>query len=108
MVECSGMAMKKKTVDRKSSASSDREAEAHLAGFLAKYTPEIETLAKAALKKLRARLKGASELVYDNYNALAIGYGPSERASEAIVSIALSATPLPVWASENLPSVRAP
>ena len=28
-------------------------------------------------------------LVYDNYNALAIGFGPSERASEAIFSIAL-------------------
>jgi hypothetical protein len=27
--------------------------------------------------------------VYDNYNALAIGFGPSERASEAIFSIAL-------------------
>jgi len=95
VVECSGMAMKKRTVDTKSSASSDREAEAHLTGFLAKYTPEIETLAKAARKKLRARLKGASELVYDNYNALAIGYGPSERASDAIISIAL----YPCWVS---------
>jgi hypothetical protein len=27
--------------------------------------------------------------VYDNYNALVVGFGPSERASEAIVSIAL-------------------
>ena len=29
------------------------------------------------------------QLVYDNYNALAIGFGPSERASEAIFSIVL-------------------
>jgi hypothetical protein len=28
-------------------------------------------------------------MVYDNYNALVIGFGPSERASEAILSIAL-------------------
>jgi len=33
----------------------------------------------------------AIELVYDNYNALAIGFGPSERASDAIVSLAVYA-----------------
>src|SRR5262245_51634148 len=44
---------------------------------------------------MRARLPGAVELVYDNYNALAIGFGPSDRASEAIFSIAL----YPRWVS---------
>ncbi|MGH9503541.1 MAG: hypothetical protein ACRD20_11890 [Terriglobales bacterium] len=34
-------------------------------------------------------MPGATRLVYDNYNALAIGFGPSEKASEAIFSIAL-------------------
>ena len=38
---------------------------------------------------MRARLPGATELVYDNYNALAIAFSPSERASDAIFSIAL-------------------
>jgi len=47
------------------------------------------SLAKAVLKKMRARLPGAVELVYDNYNALVVGFGPSERASEAVFSIAL-------------------
>ena len=46
-------------------------------------------LAKAVLKKMRARLPGAVELVYDNYNALVIGFGPNERASDAVFSIAL-------------------
>jgi hypothetical protein len=41
------------------------------------------------LKKMRARLPGAVELVYDNYNALVIGFGPNERASDAVFSIAL-------------------
>jgi hypothetical protein len=40
-----------------------------------------------ALAKMRARLPGAVELVYDNYNALAIGFGPTERTSEAVFSI---------------------
>jgi hypothetical protein len=38
---------------------------------------------------MRTRYPTALELVYDNYNALAIGFGPTERASEAIFSIAL-------------------
>ena len=57
--------------------------------FLGKYTPAIATLARECLRKMRTRLPGAVQLVYDNYNALAIGFGPSERASEAIFSIAL-------------------
>ena len=40
---------------------------------------------------LRKRMPTATELVYDNYNALAIGFGPSPRTSEAIVSLAIYA-----------------
>ena len=40
---------------------------------------------------LRKRFPSAVELVYDNYNALAIGFGPNERTSEAIVSLAIYA-----------------
>jgi hypothetical protein len=67
----------------------DDSPESQLDGFLDKYTPAIATLARACLEKMRARLPGAMQLVYDNYNALAIGFAPSERASEAIFSIAL-------------------
>jgi hypothetical protein len=38
---------------------------------------------------MRARYPSALELVYDNYNALAIGFSPTERASEVIFSIAI-------------------
>jgi hypothetical protein len=63
--------------------------EGQLEAFIDKFTPAVSTLARACLQKMRARLPGAVELVYDNYNALAIGFGPSERASEAIFSIVL-------------------
>ena len=56
--------------------------------FLAKYTPEIVRATKQSLTKMRKLVPGATEIVYDNYNALAIGFGPGERASEAVVSIA--------------------
>jgi len=69
--------------------------EEQLASFLAKFTPEVAALAEALLGEMRRRYPMALELVYDNYNALAIGFGPSERASEAIFSIAV----FPRWVS---------
>ena len=63
--------------------------EKQLASFLGRYTPEIRSVATAALQKMRERLPGALELVYDNYNALVIGFGPTDRASDAVFSIAL-------------------
>ncbi|HEY6446066.1 MAG TPA: DUF1801 domain-containing protein [Acidobacteriaceae bacterium] len=63
--------------------------EVQLASFLAKYTPEVAAQAEAILKGMRKRYPYATQLVYENYNALAIGFGPSDRASEAIFSVAL-------------------
>jgi hypothetical protein len=64
-------------------------AEKQLDGFLDAFTPEIAAFARAALAKMRKRLPHAVEIVYDNYNALACGFGPTERASDAIFSIAV-------------------
>ncbi len=57
--------------------------------FLRKYEPGIVKQAKTAVMKLRRMVPGATEMVYDNYNALVIGFGPNERASDAVFSIAL-------------------
>ena len=46
-------------------------------------------VAKAAVARMRKYVPDAVELVYDNYNALVVGFGPTERASEAVLSIAL-------------------
>jgi len=62
---------------------------AQLAAFMSRYSPDVAAVAKAALARMRKRMPGAVELVYDNYNALVIGFSPSERASDAIFSIAL-------------------
>ncbi|HEX4008291.1 MAG TPA: hypothetical protein VHX60_19115 [Acidobacteriaceae bacterium] len=79
----------------KSAKKATGSPERQLDSFLDKFTPEIAAEAREALRRMRARLPGAVELVYDNYNALAIGFGPSERTSEAIFSIAL----FPRWVS---------
>jgi hypothetical protein len=63
--------------------------ERELTKFFAKYAPDIASLGRALLKKLRARLPHAVQMVYDNYNALVIGYSPTERPSDAILSIVI-------------------
>ena len=61
---------------------------AQLNSFFAKYTPAQAAQGKAARAKMRKRLPGAFELVYDNYNALVIGFGASDRPSDAVFSLA--------------------
>lgn len=58
-----------------------------LATFLARYDVAVARAARQALRHMRARVPGATEMVYDNYNALAVGFGPSDRPSEVIFSI---------------------
>ena len=65
--------------------------EKQLAGFIAKFEPAMAARIRAVRKAMRRRLPNAIELVYDNYNFFVIGYGPSERPSEAIFSIAAQA-----------------
>jgi hypothetical protein len=60
-----------------------------VAGFIAKFDPAVAKLTRACRSVIRKRYPSANELVYDNYNALAIAYGPTEKASEVVFSIAV-------------------
>ena len=62
-----------------------------ISNFIAKFDPKVAKLARAARRRMRKRLPTAVELVYDNYNALAIGFGPTERTSDAVLSVAVYA-----------------
>ncbi len=64
---------------------------AALAGFIGKFAPEHQRLIRNARTALRRRLPTANELVYDNYNFFVIGYSPTERPSDTIVSLAAGA-----------------
>ena len=70
---------------------SDDDAEARLQGFIEKFEPEHQTLIRAVRRKLRKRFPTATELAYDNYNFFVIGYSPTDRPSDALVSIAAGA-----------------
>ena len=66
-----------------------------LDGFIDRYTPDVARVARGALGKLRKRFVGTQELVYDNYNALAIAWSPTGKVGDVICSIAL----YPRWVS---------
>jgi hypothetical protein len=71
------------------------DAQEQFEGFLGKYQSGVAAEAKKSLAKLRKLVPNAIEMVYDNYNALVVGFCPGMRASEAILSIAV----MPEWVS---------
>ena len=62
-----------------------------LAGFIGRFEPAIGRLVHAACTALRKRFPTANQLVYDNYNALAIGFSSTDRVSDVLLSLAVYA-----------------
>lgn len=81
---------------------------AQLAGFLAKYTPAMAKEGRAALARLRRLVPGAVQMVYDNWNGLVVGFGPTERASEAVVSILVAADHVSLCFIQDAPDLPDP
>ena len=67
------------------------DPELQLQGFIEKFDAKNQGVIRAVRKALRKRLPRANELVYDNYNFFVIGYSPTERPSDSIVSLAAGA-----------------
>lgn len=67
------------------------EAEKQLKDFIAKFEPKHQALIRSVRKALRKRFPTAYELAYDNYNFFVLGYGPTDRPSDCIVSMAAGA-----------------
>jgi hypothetical protein len=84
------MSTKRQSSGKPSQSAAD--AERQLRTFIAKFDPTNQVLIRAVRRALRRRLPSAHELVYDNYNFFVIGYGPDERPSHAILSIAAGAS----------------
>jgi hypothetical protein len=69
------------------------DAQGRLDSFIDKFTPEVAALTRELLDRMKARVPGATIMVYDNYNALAIGFGPNDKPSRAVLSLAV----MPRW-----------
>jgi hypothetical protein len=66
-------------------------AEQQLTSFIEKFEPAHQALIRSIRQSLRKRFPTAYELVYDNYNFFVIGYSPTERPSDSLISIAAAA-----------------
>jgi len=62
---------------------------AQLTSIIDARPPDMAKLTKAVLAKVRERIPGAVEMVYDKKNSLVIGFCAAERASNVINSIAV-------------------
>ena len=71
--------------------ASESNAETRLRSFIDKFAPEDQRLIRAVRGAVRKRFPTANELVWDNYNFFVIGYSPTERPTDSIVSIAARA-----------------
>ena len=59
--------------------------------FIEEFEPSMAKLIRQCRAEVRKLFPTAVELVYDNYNFFVIGYSPTERPSDCIVSIAAAA-----------------
>jgi len=75
----------------KKAVAKSGDAEEQVQSFIAKFDPQNQKLIRDVRKALRKRFPTAYELVYDNYNFFVIGFSPTERPSDAILSMACSA-----------------
>jgi hypothetical protein len=68
----------------------------------------VATEGRAALAKVRRLVPGAVELVYDNYNWLVVGFCPSERASDAVLSVVFTPRWITLCFLQNGPRLSDP
>jgi hypothetical protein len=67
---------------------SDAATEHRIEAFIAKFTPAIAAQLRDARRRLRAHFPRGVEMVFDNYNALVLGIGPTDQSRESFISIA--------------------
>src|SRR5258708_12829465 len=77
------------------------DSEKQLETFIRKFDPTDQRLIRAVRRTLRKRFPTANELVWDNYNFFVIAYSPTERPSDAIVSMAAAANGLRLFFLEG-------
>ena len=65
------------------------QAEAQLEQFLTRYLPPVAAIGRGAVKRLRVRFPSCDALIYDNFQALAVGFSPNGKTKAAFVSVAL-------------------
>ncbi|WP_416443957.1 hypothetical protein ACH3O9_02250 [Leeuwenhoekiella sp. A16] len=63
-----------------------------LIGFLSVFSQEVQELVLSLREFIWDQFPQANELIYDNYNALAIGWSPSLKSSQTFCTISIFRT----------------
>ncbi|KRA80512.1 DUF1801 domain-containing protein [Altererythrobacter sp. Root672] len=63
--------------------------------MIERYSPHVAELGRSLIAHARARIPQANALVYDNYNALGVGFARNVSSSNVIISVVL----YPRWVS---------
>ncbi len=77
-----------------------------LSAFLSRFPPEIVTLAKQCLTRLRRAFPGCYELVYDYPKSVVVGFGMSERGYESIVALTVFPGLVRLYFDKSLPDPK--
>ena len=64
------------------------DTERRIATFVDRYTPAIAAHLRDARQRLRAHFPRGVEMVFDNYNALVFGIGPTDQSRDSFISVA--------------------
>jgi hypothetical protein len=83
-------------------------AESELADFIDKFAPEMQERIRSCLAKMQTQFPDAVQMVYDNYNFLVIGFGPTRRPSDAIFSLAAQRSGITLFFLQQGPQLPDP
>src|ERR1035438_2379162 len=78
-------------MEKKVNAVSLESPAKQLADFIAKFDTRVGKLIDSTRLAVRRRFPTATEIVYDNYNCLALGFSSSGRPCDCVLSLAASA-----------------
>src|ERR1700729_581069 len=76
---------------KKAAAAKPKDVANQVEGFIDKFEPAMAKRIREVRAALRKRFPTAIEMVYDNYNFFVIGYSPTVRPTDYIVSLAANA-----------------
>jgi hypothetical protein len=79
---------------------------AQFAAFLSRFPPEVVTLVKRCLPKLRRAFPGANQIVYNYAHSVVVSFSMSERGYEALVALAVLPHEVKLYFDKSLPDPK--
>jgi hypothetical protein len=64
------------------------DVDRRIAAFIDKFSPDIAAQLRDVRQRLRVHFARGVEMVFDNYNALVFGIGPTDQSRDSFISIA--------------------